>query len=91
MKKPYILKWSRDGMVLSDGSKQKEFSDHDEAMTALETEIAKITMPLARKAMDINENRHEHYRIAELEVVREVGGDLKLYGASDYYILPKVI
>ncbi len=91
MKKPFILKWSRDDMVLSDGSKQTEFLDHDEAIAALESEIAKITMPLARKVIDISEDRHEHYRIAELEVVRDVCGDLMLYGVSDYYLRPKMI
>lgn len=88
MKNPYILRWNKNGMVLSDGSPEKVFTDHDEAMLALEEEIAKVKFPLARKVIDIGNSLQGHDKIAELEVVREFSTKILLYGVSDYYLIP---
>ena len=88
MKRSYILRWNHEGMVLSDGSTREEFNDHDEAIKALEEEVAKVELRVARKAIDIGKDWEEYYRLAELEVVREFPDKVLLYGVSDYYLRP---
>lgn len=87
-KKSFILKWSKDGMPLSDGSPFKEFQTSEDAMRGLEEEVAKVKLPLARNIIRMGVDSDEYYRLAELEVVREEGHQVKLYGVSDYYLRP---
>ncbi len=89
-KNPYILKWTHEDMLLSGGSKQKVFLDHNEAMSALEDEIGKVQLPIARNVIRMGVDTHEYHRIAELEVVRNEARGLMLYGVSEYYLRPKI-
>lgn len=88
-KNPFVLKWSKDNMLLSDGSRQKEFYDHEEAMEALDEEISKVELELACTQITLGVDTHEYHRLVELEVTRVERGVVKMYGVSLYYILPK--
>lgn len=88
MKKPYILKWTHEDMILSDGSRFKEFTSHDDALDALEAEIAKVQLPEAKKVIKMGVDTDEYYRIVQLEVARDEPQGLMLSGVSEYYIRP---
>lgn len=88
IRNPYILKWTHEDMILSDGSKFKEFTSHNEALDALDAEIAKVRLPEAKKVIKIGVDTDEYYRVVQLEVVREESRGLMLSGVSEYYIRP---
>ena len=39
---PFIVSWNHKRLKLSDGSHEKEFYDHDEALAFLESEMSKV-------------------------------------------------
>lgn len=81
----YILRWTHSDMVLSTGDMQMKFSSHDEALDAIEKEIAVTRLPLAGSVNDLPKS--EYYRLAKMEVVIEDKPGL-LFAVSDWYVRP---
>ncbi len=89
-KNPFIVAWVPGILKLSDGSSQKEFQNHDEALDFLEAEMEKVTYPIAT-----GENRWKYRKQTgkepsqgQIECTRLQRGKIMLYGVSERYIVP---
>ncbi len=91
-KNPFIVHWNYNWLKLSDGSAQKEFHNHDEAIDFLEAEMKKVTYPIAS-----GENRWMYCKQTgkepmqgQIECTRLQRGVVLLYGVSERYIVPNL-
>lgn len=79
LKNPFIVSWNDKDVKLSDGSTEREFDDHDEALSFLTKEIDKCKLPKA------NSLSLGHHKVLQLQCSRIVRGIDRLYGVSDFY------
>lgn len=87
---PFIVAWNHKRLKLSDGSHEREFYDHDEALAFLESEMSKVeyekstleTKAEYRKKYDTEPTQ------GQLQCTRAHRGAILLYGVSYFYIIP---
>lgn len=89
-KNPFIVAWVPSGLKLSDGSTQKEFQNHDEAIDFLEAEMKKVAYPIAsRENMWMyRKQTGKDPSQGQIECTRLQRGVVMLYGVSERYIVP---
>jgi hypothetical protein len=87
---PFIVYWNHKRLKLSDGSHQKEFYDHDEAIAFLEAEMNKVEYE--KSTPETKAEYRKKYGTeptqGQLQCTRAERGVILLYGVSDFYIIP---
>lgn len=87
---PFIVAWNHKRLKLSDGSHEREFYDHDEALAFLEAEMSKVQYEKSKP--ETKAEYRKKYATeptqGQLQCTRERQGVIILYGASDFYIIP---
>lgn len=87
---PFIVAWHHRRLKLSDGSHEKGFYDHEEAIAFLESEMSKVKY---EKSSPESRNQYlEKYGTwpgqGQLQCTRETRCVILLYGVSHFYIIP---
>ena len=87
---PFIVAWNHKRLKLSDGSHEREFYDHNEALAVLEAEMSKVKY---KKSTPESKTEYRNKYGTEptqgqLQCTRERRGVIILYGVSDFYIIP---
>lgn len=87
---PFIVAWNHKRLKLSDGSHQKEFYDHDEAIVFLEAEMSKVEYE--KSTPETKAEYRKKYGTeptqGQLQCTRAKRGTILLYGVSYFYIIP---
>lgn len=87
---PFIVAWNHKRLKLSDGSNEKEFYDHDEALAFLESEMSKVKYEKSTPESKIEYRRKygTEPTQGQLQCTRATRGTILLYGVSYFYIIP---
>lgn len=87
---PFIVAWNHKRLKLSDGSHEKEFYDHDEAIAFLEAEMSKVEYE--KSTPETKAEYRKKYGTeptqGQLQCTRATRGTILLYGVSYFYIIP---
>lgn len=91
MKHKFSVAWSMYGIRFSDRSMIKTFLNHNDALDFIEDESKKVAFVKATKKAEDDYARMYNSCpvIAQIECLRKEEGCLKMYGASERFILPK--
>lgn len=89
-KKPFIVSWNHKRLKLSDGSHEKMFFNHDDAINFLEEERSKVQYVISTRKVkaDYLEEYGEWPMQGQLQCTHEEGKVTFLYGVSEFYIIP---